>query len=209
MKEGGNGGMNEWITKSVNKRTTKWTTKSDRFFNSFLVSQSFIASAFYLYLILFHYSVHWIVWLIGSSLPSLLLSLIYFIVYLLAFCAIYLFICNVSSAWRDQMSSSDSVVTATENASRLGYKHLCVNYLHVASHDYQEVIQHTHTSTLSLTHRIVLFFSRSTPTSLSTRIQLENESSKYYWIKNISHKHVIRQTKEGVRRHKGSTSQYS
>ena len=41
------------------------------------------------------------------------------------------------------MSSSDSVATATENARRLGYKHVCVNYLHVASHDYQyqEVIQ--------------------------------------------------------------------
>ena len=41
------------------------------------------------------------------------------------------------------MSSSDSVVTATENASRLGHKHVCVSYFHVASHDYQEVIQHT------------------------------------------------------------------
>ena len=30
------------------------------------------------------------------------------------------------------MSSSDSVATATENASRLGYKPVCVNYLHVA-----------------------------------------------------------------------------
>ena len=53
------------------------------------------------------------------------------------------------------MSSSDSVATATENASRLGYKHVCVNYLHVASHDYQyqEVIQHTHKHihTLALT----------------------------------------------------------
>ena len=28
------------------------------------------------------------------------------------------------------MSSSDSMDTATENASRLGYKHVCVNYLH-------------------------------------------------------------------------------
>ena len=94
MKEGGNGGMNEWITKLVNKRTNTLTTKSDRFFHSFLVSQSFIASAFYLRLILFHYSVHWIVWLIGSSLPSLLSSLIYFIVYLLAFVLfIYSFVC--------------------------------------------------------------------------------------------------------------------
>ena len=100
----------------------------------------------------------------------------------------------LSVVFGDQMSSSDSVSTATENASRLGYKHVCVNYLHVASHDYQyqEVIQHTHTHTYththtrSLIHRIVLFFSRSTPTSLSTRIQVENESSKYYWIKNKS-----------------------
>ena len=35
----------------------------------------------------------------------------------------------------------------TENASRLGYKHVCVNYLHVASPDYQKVILHTHTPT--------------------------------------------------------------
>ena len=46
------------------------------------------------------------------------------------------------------MSSSDSVATETENAtekaSRLGYKPVCVNYFHVASRDYQEVIQHTH-----------------------------------------------------------------
>ena len=27
--------------------------------------------------------------------------------------------------------SSDSVDTATENASRLGYKHVCVNYVHI------------------------------------------------------------------------------
>ena len=47
------------------------------------------------------------------------------------------------------MSSSDSVATATENASRLGYKHVCVNYLHVASHDYQYV---THTRTQSHTY---------------------------------------------------------
>ena len=74
------------------------------------------------------------------------------------------------------MLLSNSVATATENASRLGYKHVCINYLHVASHDYQEVNQHTH----SLIHKIILFFSCSAPTSLSTWIQVENESSKYY-----------------------------
>ena len=45
-------------------------------------------------------------------------------------------VCNVSSAWKDQLWSSDSVAATTENANRLGYKHVCVNYLHVASHDY-------------------------------------------------------------------------
>ena len=81
------------------------------------------------------------------------------------------------------MSLSDSVATATENTSRLGYKHVSVNYLHVASHDYQyqEVIQHTHIHphTRSLTHRMVLFFLAQLP-PLFQRIQMENESSKYY-----------------------------
>ena len=48
------------------------------------------------------------------------------------------------------MSSSDSVATAIENASTLGYKHISVNYLQVASHNYQEVIQHTHTQNRSI-----------------------------------------------------------
>ena len=55
------------------------------------------------------------------------------------------------------MSSSDSVATATKNAGRLSYKHVCVNYLHVASRDYQEVIQHTDTQNTS-THSLVLLF---------------------------------------------------
>ena len=59
------------------------------------------------------------------------------------------------------MPLSNSGATATENASRLGYKHVCVNYLHVASHDYQEVIQHTHTH--PLTHKIILFFLTQLP----------------------------------------------
>ena len=83
--------------------------------------------------------------------------------------------CNVSSA--SQMSSSVSVFTAPENASRLGFKHVCVNYLYVASHDYQEVIQHTdtHTHIHTLTHsQNRSIFSRSTPTSLSTPFQVPN-----------------------------------
>ena len=45
------------------------------------------------------------------------------------------------------MPSSNSVATTTEKANRLGYKHVCVNYLHMASHDcqYQEAIRQTHT----------------------------------------------------------------
>ena len=62
------------------------------------------------------------------------------------------------------MSSSDSVATATDNASRLGYtEHVCVNYLHVASHDYQyqEVIQHIHTLAHSLTESFYFFLLNS------------------------------------------------
>ena len=71
------------------------------------------------------------------------------------------------------MLSSDSLATATENASRLGYKHVCVNYLYVASHDYhcitqyhyQEVIQHTHTQphTHSLTKSFSFFLAQLPP----------------------------------------------
>ena len=54
----------------------------------------------------------------------------------------------------------DSVATATENANRLDHKHVCVNYLHVASHDYQyqEVIQHTHTHIHTLAHSLTESF---------------------------------------------------
>ena len=102
--------------------------------------------------------------------------------------------CNVSSAWRDQMSLSDSVATATENASKLGYKHVCVNYLHMASHDYQyqEVMQHIHT----LTHRIVLFFLAQLP------LLFQHEFKWRMKVPNIiesktCHKHVISRQKKG------------
>ena len=91
--------------------------------------------------------------------------------------------------------------TTNENTSRLGYKHVCINYLHVASHDYHSITKwsstHTHPHTHSLT-KSFYFFSHSTPTSLSTWIQVENESSKYYWIKNRGHKHVISRQKKGL-----------
>ena len=74
--------------------------------------------------------------------------------------------------------AGDSVSTATENVSRLGYKHICVNYLHVASHDYdsyEKVIQHTdsetHTSTHSLTESLTelfYFFSLNSRLSFNT-----------------------------------------
>ena len=64
------------------------------------------------------------------------------------------------------MSSSDSVATATENASRLGYtEHVCVNYLHVASHDYQKVIRHTDTHTHPHTHTPSIAFRHPAPNS--------------------------------------------
>ena len=117
--------------------------------------------------------------------------------------------CKVSSAWTDQMSLSDSVATTTENANRLGYKHVCINYLHMASHDYQyqEVIQHTHTHTF--THRIILFF-----LSLNSHLSFNMNSSgewKFQILLNQKHKLQAhhKQTKEGVGRHKGLKSQYS
>ena len=62
---------------------------------------------------------------------------------------------------------------------------------------------HIHTLTHSLTESFYFFLLNS---HLSfTWILVENESSKY-WIKNISHKHVISRQKKGVRRHKGLNS---
>ena len=63
------------------------------------------------------------------------------------------------------MSLSDSVATATENTSRLGYTQVCINYLHVASHDYQyqEVIQDTHTHPHIRSLTLVLFFLTQLP----------------------------------------------
>ena len=42
------------------------------------------------------------------------------------------------------MSSSDFVATQLRTLAGWVTEHACVNYLHVASHDYQEVIQYTH-----------------------------------------------------------------
>ena len=93
----------------------------------------------------------------GCAFEHLLIVSSFIAFFLVLFCktvfyVLYLNNVTVFSASRDQMLSNDSVATATENASRLGYKHVCVNYLHVASHDYQEVIQHTHTHIHTLTH---------------------------------------------------------
>ena len=85
-----------WHVLSLRWQVTKRATMPAHFVtNEVVTNRAGIAPFFsHLDVILFHYSVHWIVWLIGSSLPSLLSSLIYFIVYLLAFCAIHLFICS-------------------------------------------------------------------------------------------------------------------
>ena len=63
----------------------------------------------------------------------------------------------------------------TENTSRLGYKHVCVNYLHVASHayQYQEVIQHTHWHTHIHTHSQ----NRSIFFSLNSHLTFNSNSS--------------------------------
>ena len=127
-----------------------------------------------------------------------------------------IYICNIPSVWRDQMSSSDSVATVTENTSRLGYKQICVNYLHVASHDYHFCISiwkwssthtHRHLHTRSLTHRIFLGFF-----SLNSHLSFNMNSSgewKFQILLNQKHQSQAhhKQTKEGVRRHKGSKSQ--
>ena len=87
----------------------------------------------------------------------------------------------------------------TENASRLGYKHVCVNYLHVASPDYQKVIQHTHTHphTHSFTESFYFF-------SLYFHLSFNKNSSgewKFQILlnqKNINHKHIISRQKKGL-----------
>ena len=67
-------------------------------------------------------------------------------------------------------------------ALRLGYD---VTDLHMASHDYQEVIQHTHTLIHTLPHsqNRSIFFSLKSHLSFSANSSGLNESSKYYWIK--------------------------
>jgi len=77
----------------------------------------------------------------------------------------------------------------TENASRLGYKHVCVNYLHVASHDYQyqEVIQHTHTHIHTLAHSLTesfYFFSLNSHLSFNT-----NSSGEWKFQILLNQKH--------------------
>ena len=108
------------------------------------------------------------------------------------------------------MSLSSSVATATDNTSRLGYKHVCVSYLHLASHvyQYQEVIRHTDTHTRSLTHIIILFFLAQLHLSFNTNSSGE---WKFQILLNQKRKSQAchKQTKEGVRRHKGSKSKYS
>ena len=58
------------------------------------------------------------------------------------------------------MSSSDSVAIANENNSRLGYKHVSINYLHVASHDCHLSVSGdpAHTHTHICTHLLTVSF---------------------------------------------------
>ena len=114
------------------------------------------------------------------------------------------YLCNVSSVWRDQMSSSNYVATATEDTSRLGYKHVCVNDLNMVSHDYQKVIQHTdsdtHTHTHPHTHSLTVtesfyFFSLNSHLSFNTKSSGE---WKFQILFNKKHKPQAshKQTKE-------------
>ena len=115
-------------------------------------------------------------------------------------------LCNISSAWRDQMSSSNSV--ATQLRMLAGYKHVGVNYLHVVSQDYQEVIQHTYTRphTHSVTESFYFF-------SLNIHLSFNTNSSgewKFQILLNQKRKSQAchKQTKDGVWKHKGLKSQY-
>lgn len=93
--------------------------------------------------------------------------------------------CNISSALRDLKCHwliewfCGCTTMICMNTSRLGYKHVsCIKSLRIIS------------ST----------FSHSTFTSLWfkvwTQIQLENESSRYYWIKNASHERVVMNSRQ-------------
>ena len=99
----------------------------------------------------------------------------------------------------------------TENASRLGYKQVCVNDLHVASHDYQDVIQYTDTHTHPHTHSLresFYFFSLNFHLSFNT-----NSSGEWKFQILLNQKRKTqachKQTKDRVWKHKGSKSQYS
>ena len=86
----------------------------------------------------------------------------------------------------------------TENASRLGYKNVCVNDLHVASHDYQEVIQHTdtHTHTHPHTHsqNRSTFFGAKLPPLFQREFKWRMKAPN---IIESSHNHVINRQKMG------------
>ena len=96
-------------------------------------------------------------------------------------------LCNVSSARRDQMSIQRFCDHTTENASRLGYKHVCVNYLHVAYQEYQIVIQHTHTHTHTHTHAAIL----TNPRKLAVQLLFLNKSTSTYNDVFLSKVHLL------------------
>ena len=82
----------------------------------------------------------------------------------------------------------------TENAIRLGYKNVCVNDLHVASHVYQEVIQHTDTHPHTHSQNRSTFFGAKLPPLFQREFKWRMKAPN---IIESSHKHVINRQKMG------------
>lgn len=103
-------------------------------------------------------------------------------------------ICNVSSAWKDQISSSDSVTAQLRtlagwviNRSAV-ITRTCISWLSEGDP--------AHTFPHSLTQKIIpLFLAQLSP---HFQHRLKRKRSKYYWAQSVCHKHdtwIVQQTK--------------
>ena len=96
--------------------------------------------------------------------------------------------------------------TTNENTSRLGYKHVCINYLHVASHDYHSITKWSSTHTHPHTHWVIHSQNRSIFfLSLNSHLSFNINSSgewKFQILLNQKQRSQAchKQTKERVRR---------
>ena len=111
----------------------------------------------------------------GAHWEAYLLSLATQSEHLVLVQTLLLFYCNVCSAWRDQMSSSDSVATQMRALAGWVTEHVCGNYSYVASQSWLSLRKWSSTHTHSPTET---FFSLNFHLSINT-----NSSSKYDWIK--------------------------